>query len=223
MSDSWRTRLGVLLILLGVAGIIVGFGPLQFGDRLSGRVEAEGTVQWGVQVDATSPDDAVYDGEYGAWKVDYEIDGSGHTGVIIGEYYEGEQIIVSAPADGSIYAILREGTPTGLKVLSWFVIPVSLALVIVGSWWLTRGLRAADARNREVARQQLARRYPHLFPPAASAPPASAPHSVTAQAPGPQPGAPQGPHAATRGPQGGAQGPHATPRKAPDFFAPYDI
>lgn len=247
MSDSWRTRLGILLILLGVAGIIVSFGPLQFGDRLSGRVEAEGTVQWGVYVDATSPGDTVADGEYGAWKVDYEIDGSAHTGVIVGAYFEGQQIIVSAPADGSIYAILREGTSTGLKILSWFVLPLSLALAAVGSWWLVRGLRAADARNREVARQQLARLYPQLFPPAPLDPTSLDPTSLGPAALGPAPFGPApfgpasfgdapntaAPNAHLRGPAGPAGPPSMPPAapsdddhrrgKSPDFFAPYDI
>lgn len=170
MTDSWRTRLGILLIVLGAAGVIVAFGPLQFGDRIAGRVEAAGTVQWGLHVEATSPDDEVADGEYGAWKVDYEIDGSSHTGVIIGEYFEGQQLVISAPSDGSIYSVLHEGTSTGLKILSWFVIPLALAAAVIGGWWTARGLRAADARNREVARQQLARLYPHLFPLTATGP-----------------------------------------------------
>lgn len=212
VSERWRISLGIVLIALGVAGVIVGFGPLQFGDRLSGRVEADGVVQWGVPLEATSPSETVADGEYGAWKVDYEIDGSGHTGVIIGEYSAGQQIVVSAPPDGSVYATLHEGTPIGLKVLSWLLLPASLLVLAFGGWWLAGGLRAQDARNREIARQQLARMYPSLFPPAPVGPPPPV---------GPTPIV--GPPPAVGPPPVGPSSEHERPAKHPDFFAPYDI
>lgn len=204
MSVAWRIRLGWLLLLLGIAGIILCFGPLRFGDRLSGRVETEGTVQWGVAVEATSDEDVVADGEYGAWKVDYEIDGSGHTGMIIGEYHAGQQITIAAPPDGSIYSMLHKGTPTGLRVLSWFLMPLTLTALGVGGWWIARGMRAQDAHTREVARQQLTRLYPQMFPPPQSVP-QYAPRSE------PRPGAdPTAGEVRRRG-------------DGPDFFAPYDL
>lgn len=226
MTDRWRIGLGGLLILLGMAGLLLGFGPLQFADRFTGRVEAAGVVQWGLDVEATSPEDTIDDGEYGAWKVDYLIDGSNHTGVIVGEYRAGQRIVVSAPADGSIYSPLREGTPTGLKVLSWLVVPGSLVLIGFGGRWLTRGMRSVDVRNREVARRQLALRYPQLFGPEVVRPPATggAPATwgepvrggdpVTGADPVPErPPGPADPAAQRREQPGGGM----------DFFAPYDI
>ncbi|WP_153502929.1 hypothetical protein [Cumulibacter manganitolerans] len=165
--------LGAVLVLVGLAGILLAFGPAQFADRLSGRVEAVGTVQWGISADAQSGDEQIADGQYGAWKVDYEIDGSPHTGLLLGTYRAGQQVRVSAPEDGSIYALLHPGVSTPVKVLSWFLVPLSLAAGAVGVWSAARGIRQRDETARAEARAQLARRYPQLYPPQPT--PAAAP------------------------------------------------
>ncbi|MFV0533266.1 MAG: hypothetical protein ACK5MR_06405 [Cumulibacter sp.] len=217
VRETWRIRCGILLLLLGVAGLVFSFGPLNFADRLSSRVDAQGVVQWGISPDALSADDQIADGEYGAWKVDYQIDGVWHTGVIVGNYSGGESIVVSAPADGSFYSPLREGTPTGLRVLSWFVLPLSVVAMVIGGWWLATGMRAQDARNRELARQQLARRFPGMFP---------LPGIGLAPIPGAAPGAAplSGDQAGAHRTQPHSQRPDGDGRRSgPDFFAPYDL
>ncbi|WP_134321914.1 hypothetical protein [Cumulibacter soli] len=217
MSETWRIRFGILLLVLGVGGLVLSFGPLNFADRLSSRVDADGVVQWGVSPDALSAEDTVADGEYGAWKVDYQIDGTWHTGVILGSYSGGQSIVVSAPEDGSFYSPLREGTPTGLRVLSWFVLPMSAVVIVIGVWWVATGMRAQDARNREMARQQLARRFPGMFPlPGIGLAPIPNAAPGPATLPGDQAGAhPAQPHTQRTDVDGRKSG--------PDFFAPYDL
>lgn len=211
MSARQRIQLGIVLMLVGVAGMILAFGPAKFADRLAGRVDAPGTVQWGVSRDAVSPDDRIDDGAYGLWKVDYEIDGAGHTGILIGQYREGQKVMVSAPSDGSIYAILHEAPPTAVKILSWLLVPAALAAIVVGIWQFSRGLRIRDALAKQEAREQLSRRYPHLFPPA----------PLLAGAAGDRPPEPAQPPAAE--PQLPPSLEPQRPGNKPDFYAPYDL
>lgn len=223
MSGAWRIRIGAVLLLLATAGVLFLFGPASFADRFSGRVDADGTVQWGLSVDSVAGDVPIVDGEYGAWKVDYEIAGSMHTGMILGSYYEGQRIVVSAPGDGSFYSILREGTPTSVKVLGWLVAPVTLAATVLGTWWLVLGVRERDAQNREEARRQLARLYPNLFRSTAFAggePVASGATPIEPMS-GPMPQQQPPTRLTSPPPPAGPEQP--TDPKKPDFFAPYDI
>lgn len=198
MDGKGAIRLGALLLVVAVAGLVLGFGPARFGDRLSGRVDAPGVVQWGIAQDAVSADERIPDDTFGAWKVDYEIDGRDHTGIILGTYREGQQIIVSAPSDGSIYALLHEGVSAPVKVLSWILTPLSAIATVAGIWYLVVGVRRRDELARAEAREQLARRYPQLFP-------------LPMPQPSPPPAEPEEPR------------PGDDPPPRHDFFAPYDI
>lgn len=204
------TILGALLAVIGLAGLFFSFGPASFGDQLSGRVDAVGTVQWGLSRDAVSADDSIADDEYGIWKVDYEIDGSSHTGMIIGSYHSGQQITVSAPSDGSIYGLLREAVPTSVKVLTWFLVPLSIITLVAGLWFAGKGIRRTDATARAEALEALSRRHPNLFPPPQLQP----------AAPPPQPAGPPVVAPVDLPPVGRVSRPQPN---QPDFYAPYDI
>lgn len=205
------TIYGLVLAVIGLAGLFFSFGPASFGDQLSGRVDVVGTVQWGLSRDAISADDSIADDEYGLWKVDYEIDGSAHTGMIIGSYHSGQQISVSAPGDGSIYGLLRESVPTSVKVLSWFLVPLSIATLVAGLWFGGKGIRRGDAEARAEALESLSRRHPNLFPPPQAFAP---PQAQLAPPPPPQVTADTLPPVGRQPQQQSGK---------PNFYAPYDI
>lgn len=205
-SEFARTiRLGFVLAIVGILGMLIAFGPARFADRISGRVDVEGVVQWGVTVDARGPGDTIEDGERGVWKVDYEIDGQGHTGAILGRYREGQKITLSAPSDGSFEVLLHEATPTPVKVLSWFLALGSLIALTAGAWLLVSGLRHRTRAVSAEAIAQQARRYPHLYP------------QPTAQRPEP----PE--QSGERHPSAQREQNEPPSSSRTDFFGPYDL
>lgn len=152
-----RLWIGGVLALAGVLLVFLALVPLNFLHRISDRVDVTGTVREGYTMNLN--DESAFevdDGEYGFWKVDYEIDGTPHTGLLRGSYSTGQTVEISAPGDGSIYSFLAEADPVGVKILSWLSALGALAALVIGILCLLSGTREMSRRARDRANAQIA-------------------------------------------------------------------
>lgn len=126
-----------------------------FANRFRG-VEAAGVVRGGLSVEQVSDPDASledYSG-YGIFKIDYTIDGANHTGLIMGRFSTGQQVVVNAPTDGSPFTQLQLADSGVAKTLSWVSMVLGLPLAVIGTWWVTVAIRDRSRRIKAQVRRQ---------------------------------------------------------------------
>ncbi|QHB99777.1 hypothetical protein EK0264_05455 [Epidermidibacterium keratini] len=156
---SARSRLwiGSSLVLVALLLGFLALVPLNFLHRIADRVDVTGTVKegYGMNLDNETAFE-IDDGEFGFWKVDYEIDGTPHTGLMRGSFSSGQTVEVSVPGDGSIYSFLSLADPVWVKILSWLSALAAVAALVIGVMCLVTGARQASRQAQARANAQIA-------------------------------------------------------------------
>jgi len=146
-TPSTLVRWGSGALGLGLALVVLATLAFGFFSRLDGNVEVTGTIENGYSLEQATADEKQASG-YGLYEVTYQIDGADHVGYILGSFAVGDQIRISAPADGSPYQRLALADGLASKILSWVFMLVGVVLTLAGAFWLTRGVVARNARIR---------------------------------------------------------------------------